>query len=58
MGSDSIHTVDNAGKGISLSLHPYGQNPNTTARHHYDTEDNRARPFKVDFNSTGANWTP
>lgn len=55
MGSDAIHTVDNVGEGISLSLHTYGQNPNTTERHQYDTESKRVRPFQVDFNSTGAN---
>lgn len=55
MGSGAIHTVDNVGEGISLSLHTYGRNPNTTERHQYDTENNCAKAFKVDFDSTGAN---
>lgn len=52
MGSGAIHTVANVGEGISLSLHTYGQNPNTTSRHQYDTENNCAKEFKIDFNST------
>lgn len=48
---EHIHTVDNVGEGISLSLHTYGQNPNTTERHQYDTRTNRAKAMKVDFKS-------
>ena len=53
MSPADIHTVDNVGEGVSLSLHTYGQNPNTTDRYQYDTKNNRVKEFKIDFNSNG-----
>ncbi|MBV1905657.1 MAG: hypothetical protein KUG75_06240 [Pseudomonadales bacterium] len=49
METRHIHTVDNIGEGISLSLHTYGQNPNTTERFQYDTKTNRKKVLKVNF---------
>lgn len=51
MSPADIHTVENVGEGVSLSLHTYGKNPNTTDRFQYDTQTNRAKALKVDFKS-------
>ena len=53
MSPGDIHTVDNVGEGVSLSLHTYGQNPNTTDRYQYDTKNNRAKELKVNFSTVG-----
>ena len=53
MSPEDIHTVNNVGEGVSLSLHTYGRNPNTTDRYQYDTKNNRVKEFKINFNSNG-----
>ena len=47
MRSGAIHSVANAGDGVSVSLHVYGRHVNFTDRSQFDPEHRREAPFKV-----------
>ena len=42
-----IHSVTNQSGAVSLSLHVYGRNPNTTGRSQFDLERHTETPFVV-----------
>jgi hypothetical protein len=44
---ESIHSVWNVGKTVSMSLHTYGRHINYTGRSEFDVEHKRERPFVV-----------
>lgn len=43
-----IHSVDNAGDGVALSLHVYGKHVNHTDRYQYDLESKKMERFIVE----------
>lgn len=47
MRSGAIHSVSNAGEGVSVSLHVYGRHVNFTERSQFDPEHRREAPYKV-----------